>query len=116
MAAQKRNSSPCCNAVHHLTLFLFNPFQQPKPDAAMKSAGHPYLTTLTPLRGIAALLVVIFHCNLMFRQFLPTGYTKYLDSCWLWVDFFFVLSGFIMFYAYKKYFKESVSIASFKKY
>ena len=27
-----------------------------------------YLTTLTPLRGIAALLVVIFHCNLMLMK------------------------------------------------
>jgi peptidoglycan/LPS O-acetylase OafA/YrhL len=82
----------------------------------MKSSDHPYLTTLTPLRGIAALLVVIFHCNLMFRQFLPSGHTKFLDNSWLWVDFFFVLSGFIMFYAYKKYFKKTVSVADFKKY
>src|SRR5215467_3934976 len=77
---------------------------------------QPYLTTLTPLRGIAALIIVIFHCNLMYRPFLPPGHTLFLDNCWLWVDFFFVLSGFIMCYVYGKKFKKSVSFSEFKKF
>ncbi len=82
----------------------------------MQTKSQPYLTTLTPLRGIAALLVVIFHCNLMFVPFLPPGYTEFLNSGWLWVDFFFVLSGFIMCYAYGKYFQKGVSKSAYKKY
>lgn len=75
-----------------------------------------YITTLTPLRGIAALLVVVFHCNLMMQTFLPAGYTQFLNNAWLWVDFFFVLSGFIMCYVYGKYFKTSTSAGAYKKY
>jgi peptidoglycan/LPS O-acetylase OafA/YrhL len=82
----------------------------------MEPKSHPYLTTLTPLRGIAALLVVVFHCNLMFQQFLPPGYSQFLDTSWLWVDFFFVLSGFIMCYAYGKYFNHNVKMNAYKKY
>ena len=30
-----------------------------------EAKAHRYLTTLTPLGGIAALVVVVYHCNLM---------------------------------------------------
>ncbi|HEX5168460.1 MAG TPA: acyltransferase [Cyclobacteriaceae bacterium] len=82
----------------------------------MNNPTTPYLTTLTPLRGIAALLVVVFHSNLMCAQFIPQGYTHIVDSGWLWVDFFFVLSGFIMFYVYGKNFKERVDRSGYLKY
>jgi peptidoglycan/LPS O-acetylase OafA/YrhL len=82
----------------------------------MQTKLQPYLTTLTPLRGIAALFIVIYHSNLMFAPILPSGYTQFLDSGWLWVDFFFVLSGFIMCYAYGKYFNERVNKTAYKKY
>ncbi len=72
----------------------------------MDTKKEPYLTTLTPLRGIAALLVVIFHCNLMLNPFIPAGYTHLIESGWLWVDFFFILSGFIISYVYGRYFRE----------
>ncbi len=75
-----------------------------------------YLTTLTPLRGIAALLVVIFHCNLEGMQFVPFGYTSLVTDGWLWVDFFFILSGFIMSYVYEKYFAETISWNDYKKF
>lgn len=82
----------------------------------MPASSHPYLTTLTPLRGIAALIVVVFHCNLALMSYLPPGYTQFLDNAWLWVDFFFVLSGFIMCYVYGKYFKSGVTWTKFKKF
>ena len=75
-----------------------------------------YLTTLTPLRGIAALLVVIFHSNLMLAPFVYPTQTKFVQNGWLWVDFFFVLSGFVLSHAYGAYFQESVSWAVYKKY
>jgi peptidoglycan/LPS O-acetylase OafA/YrhL len=82
----------------------------------MDTRTQPYLTTLTPLRGIAALLVVIFHCNLMLNPFMPHRYTHFVESGWLWVDFFFVLSGFIMSYVYGKYFKNGTTGSAYKKY
>jgi peptidoglycan/LPS O-acetylase OafA/YrhL len=78
--------------------------------------SNRYLTTLTPLRGIAALLVVIFHSNLMAMPFMPPGYTSFVAGGWLWVDFFFILSGFIIFYVYGKNFDESVQRKAYWKY
>jgi peptidoglycan/LPS O-acetylase OafA/YrhL len=82
----------------------------------MQAKSSPYLTTLTPLRGIAALLVALFHCNIFYWQFLPPVHTQFLDLSWLWVDFFFILSGFIMSYAYGRNFRDGVRKKDFKKY
>ena len=71
--------------------------------------NKPYITTLTPLRGIAALLVVVFHSNLMLMPFSSQD-VDFLSG-WLWVDFFFVLSGFIIFYVYGESFKHSITAA-----
>jgi peptidoglycan/LPS O-acetylase OafA/YrhL len=81
----------------------------------MEPTAKNYLTTLTPLRGIAALLVVIFHSNLQF-PFMPSGYTHLISSGWLWVDFFFVLSGFVIAYAYGAEFRDSLSRGSYWRY
>jgi peptidoglycan/LPS O-acetylase OafA/YrhL len=78
--------------------------------------NRPYLTTLTPLRGIAALLVVIFHSNLMLSTFIEPFGANFIASGWLWVDFFFVLSGFILCYVYGSNFSTGVTPASYWKY
>jgi peptidoglycan/LPS O-acetylase OafA/YrhL len=75
-----------------------------------------YLTTLTPLRGIAALLVLIFHSNLMAFPFVPPGYTNLVSGGWIWVDFFFILSGFILFYVYGRDFHTGVVKGAYWKY
>jgi peptidoglycan/LPS O-acetylase OafA/YrhL len=75
---------------------------------------RPYITTLTPLRGIAALLVLIYHSNLMVMPFHSSNIN--FMSGWLWVDFFFVLSGFIIFYVYGESFKQSITTAGYWKY
>ena len=82
----------------------------------MNPPPKPYLTTLTPLRGIAALLVLIFHSNLMAIPFLPPGYTNLVSGGWIWVDFFFILSGFILFYVYGKDFHAGVGRSAYWKY
>ncbi|MBL7856603.1 MAG: acyltransferase [Cyclobacteriaceae bacterium] len=83
----------------------------------MNSATRPYLTTLTPLRGIAALLVVIFHSNLMLMPFVePFTKPNLINAGWLWVDFFFVLSGFIIFYVYGDSFRNTLTATSYWKY
>ena len=76
----------------------------------------PYLTTLTPLRGIAAIIVVIFHSNLILKTFVPRGESNFLWAGWLWVDFFFILSGFILSYVYSDTFTISVSKSKYWKY
>jgi peptidoglycan/LPS O-acetylase OafA/YrhL len=60
---------------------------------------------LTPLRGLAALWVALFHADviLFFRQFgalLDRDRTGLLSQGYLWVDFFFLLSGFIIAHVY----------------
>jgi peptidoglycan/LPS O-acetylase OafA/YrhL len=82
----------------------------------MSNPSRSYITTLTPLRGIAALLVVIFHCNLMVTSFLPPGYTSIISMGWIWVDFFFVLSGFILAYVYSQDFKYKFSKSNYWNY
>jgi peptidoglycan/LPS O-acetylase OafA/YrhL len=76
----------------------------------------PYLTNLTPLRGIAALFVVMHHSSLYFGAFIPGPLSHFFDNSWIWVDFFFVLSGFIMRYSYGSYFKGRFSFSAYKNY
>jgi peptidoglycan/LPS O-acetylase OafA/YrhL len=59
-----------------------------------------HIPSLTPLRGIAALFVVAFHLqfwvpNLGYLSTAPAFLLGYL-----WVDFFFLLSGFVISHAY----------------
>jgi len=82
----------------------------------MSNHSQPYLTTLTPLRGIAALLVVVFHANLDLVPFAPALGTHLIDDGWLWVDFFFILSGFVIAYVYGNYFRYGISGANYKRY
>jgi len=60
-----------------------------------------YIDSLTPLRGLAALWVMAFHIDvsLFYRDMgalVPRDATGILSHGYLWVDFFFILSGFIM--------------------
>jgi peptidoglycan/LPS O-acetylase OafA/YrhL len=66
--------------------------------AAGATAGIPKvrLDALDTLRGLSALMVVLYHAN--FSSFLYN--LPVIRHSYLFVDFFFVLSGFIMFYNY----------------
>ncbi len=79
-----------------------------------------YLPNLTPLRGIAALLTVIFHVDLYIGMggggLLRTNDSLFITKLYLMVDFFFVLSGFVMCHVYGKWFSHSVDSFSFKKF
>lgn len=52
---------------------------------------------LDGLRGVAALMVVFFHC---FESYCPPGGQQFINHGYLAVDFFFLLSGFVTGYAY----------------
>jgi peptidoglycan/LPS O-acetylase OafA/YrhL len=61
-------------------------------DEAIVTETRHY-SALDGLRGIAAVAVVVFHSRIFFGTFRP-------DSAYLAVDFFFVLSGFVLAHAY----------------
>jgi peptidoglycan/LPS O-acetylase OafA/YrhL len=58
------------------------------------------IANLTPLRGIAALLVVIFHYQIFIRPIFPAPVAAVIDKFYLCVDLFFVLSGFVIAHVY----------------
>jgi peptidoglycan/LPS O-acetylase OafA/YrhL len=52
---------------------------------------------LTALRGVAAMLVVMYHFKKEFGTTINLdSYTQIFECGYLWVDFFFILSGFVM--------------------
>jgi peptidoglycan/LPS O-acetylase OafA/YrhL len=76
------------------------------------SGASDQLPSLTPLRGVAALWVVLYHyCGT--AQFLPnldiTPHSYLISKGYLAVDMFFILSGFVMAHVYRRTFSESVS-------
>jgi hypothetical protein len=70
-------------------------------------ASDRQLPSLTPLRGIAALWVVLYHCCGT-AQFFPnldiTPHSYLISKGYLAVDIFFVLSGFVMAHVYRRAF------------
>jgi peptidoglycan/LPS O-acetylase OafA/YrhL len=66
------------------------------------------LDALDSLRGLSALMVVLYHAN--FSSFLYG--LPIIRHSYLFVDFFFVLSGFIMYYNYAKL----TDMASFRQF
>ena len=59
--------------------------------------SKPLYAILDGLRGVAALMVVLFHC---FETYKVDIGTQIVNHGYLAVDFFFVLSGFVIGYAY----------------
>lgn len=60
-------------------------------------SSKPRYEILDGLRGVAALMVILFHC---FETYIPVFGTQIINHGYLAVDFFFVLSGFVIGYAY----------------
>ena len=80
-----------------------------------------YLSNLTPLRGIAALIVLFFHFDLFWGgpfqgTLFPIDVTLFVKKGYLLVDFFFVLSGFIMCHVYGPFFAGSVTGSAFRQF
>ena len=67
-------------------------------------AQSGYLSNLTPLRGVAAILVAVFHFEMAIGRFVPATTTMFFEKSYLMVDLFFVLSGFIMIHVYGRTF------------
>ncbi|WGT51491.1 acyltransferase family protein [Thioclava nitratireducens] len=67
---------------------------------ASQRGPTPKLNSLEIGRGIAALAVVAHHAGLASSAFTTHGHRTWLSEGWLGVDFFFVLSGFIIYYVH----------------
>ena len=62
-------------------------------------ASKPHLILLDALRGVAALIVIWYHC---YEGFATSVVTQSCNHGYLAVDFFFILSGFVIGFAYEK--------------
>ena len=62
--------------------------------------SKPRYEILDGLRGVASLLVIIFHLG---ETYCVPGEQQWLNHGYLAVDFFFVLSGFVIGYAYDEH-------------
>jgi peptidoglycan/LPS O-acetylase OafA/YrhL len=83
------------------------------PEAAPRQR---WVAGLTPLRGIAALFVVLFHAPIFGIGFTLYSRTYFFYQGWLWVDFFFLLSGFIMAHVYGAWFADGVRAAAVRAF
>lgn len=70
---------------------------------------RPHYLALDGLRGVAALVVVWYH---IFEAFAVSPLTQFVNHGYLAVDFFFLLSGFVVSYAYDNRW-ERMSVAKF---
>ena len=89
-----------------------------KISSAAFTDTKPHYDLLDGLRGVAALIVIWYHVFEGFA-FASAGNIETLNHGYLAVDFFFILSGFVIGYAYddrwgknftmKDFFKQAVS-------
>ncbi|NEX92308.1 acyltransferase [Caulobacter sp. 17J65-9] len=74
-----------------------------------------YLPSLTAMRGVAAVWVMLFHIDvsLFYRDLgplIPHAWTGLITGGYLWVDFFFILSGFVIAHVYGADFAGGVKL------
>ena len=77
---------------------------------------RPHLILLDALRGIAALIVLCYHLYEGFGYEVAAGtgiYTQPIDHGYLAVDFFFLLSGFVIGYAYDHRWRQGLTPRTF---
>ena len=64
---------------------------------------------LESLRGVAACLVILFHSSFNYGS----KPLEFISNSYLFVDFFFILSGFVMTYAYARKIEEGLSFRNY---
>lgn len=70
-------------------------------------SAKPDLTALTALRGIAAWYVVLYHIRMTAADILPPQALAIFSKGYLAVDFFFLLSGFVIWLSYRDRISEN---------
>ena len=81
-------------------------------SAAAFSDTKPHYHILDGLRGVAALMVIFYH---IFEGFATSPIDQRFNHGYLAVDFFFVLSGFVVGYAYDDRWKKQMTKTNFFK-
>ncbi len=80
-------------------------------------ARQPELTALTSLRGIAALFVLSHHFLFVLLEKLPRVIPSHLFyKSYLWVDLFFLLSGFVLAYVYQSRFESGIVGSNYRRF
>lgn len=70
---------------------------------------------LTSIRGVAAFLVMVYHYHQL-NDFSYPAVNHFIRHGYLWVDLFFVLSGFVMAMTYADLFVTRFSLDAYKKF
>ena len=83
-----------------------------KISSAAFADTKPHYDILDGLRGVAAITVVWFH---LFEAYATSHLDQRINHGYLAVDFFFILSGFVIGYAYDDRWKKKMSVADFLK-
>ncbi|MBP2160919.1 MULTISPECIES: acyltransferase [Asticcacaulis] len=83
-------------------------------DASAPAAFRSEIKSLTGLRGIAALYVVLFHANGLAR--FPEAVRPFFSHGYMAVDLFFILSGFVMAMIYGHMFRNGFELKTFQKF
>lgn len=83
-------------------------------DASAPAANRSEIKSLTGLRGIAALYVVLFHASGLTA--FPEVVRPFFRHGYMAVDLFFVLSGFVMAMMYAGLFKTGFDLGKFKQF
>ncbi len=81
----------------------------------MKPGGRTtHFAILDGLRGVAAICVVLFHLTIKPAALLPIpAYGGFLNHAYLAVDFFFLLSGFVITHAYEQRLRSGLNFSDF---
>ena len=75
-----------------------------------------YIDNLTPLRGIAAVMIVVFHFEELITRFVKPENSMIIRKSYLMVDLFFIMSGFVMLHVYGEKFQQNLQSAQFLKF
>jgi peptidoglycan/LPS O-acetylase OafA/YrhL len=87
-----------------------NPPDKARAATRTHFSSNDQLPSLTSLRGVAALWVVIYHYSVQcFPTLDITDYTHLFHKGYLAVDMFFMLSGFVLTHVYHRKFLDDVS-------
>ena len=75
-----------------------------------------YIDNLTPLRGLAALMIVVFHFEELITRFVKPENSMIIRKSYLMVDLFFIMSGFVMLHVYGEKFQQNLQSGQFFKF
>ena len=86
-----------------------------------KNQNAYMFTKLEALRGVAACFVVLYHSEYFFSQelvgstmrFFSDRSVRFVSNAYLFVDFFFIISGFVMSFAYSNKIKSGLTLRSY---